>query len=179
MCYPGFISPLSQLYLAVISALSCGYLSSISALSQPYLSLISALSQPYLTVISRLSQPYLSFTSALSQPSLSLISTALKQGLAIANGIFAFERRSLPTCDSNPKFKYRATGPDLGVNTGSKEIEHASRRAGVSGAFGVPVAIPLRPDPPRPAPATAARARVPKRLKGIPHTACASRTGDQ
>ena len=154
MCYPGFISPLSQLYLAVISALSRRYLSLISALSQPYLSLISALSQPYLTVISRLSQPYLSFTSALSQPSLSLISTALKQGLAIANGIFAFERRSLPTCDSNPKFKYRATGPDLGVNTGSKEIEHQGERA-YPVRLGCPSPsrfAPTHPAPPRPPP---------------------------
>ena len=99
MRYPGFISPLSQLYLAVISALSHRYLS----LSQPYLSLISALSHGYLTVISALA--YLSFTSALSQSCLGLISTALKQGLAIAKGIFAFERRSLPTCDSKSNIR--------------------------------------------------------------------------
>ena len=103
VCYPGFISPLSQLYLAVISALSRRYLSLISALSQPYLSLISALSHGYLTVISALA--YLSFTSALSQSCLGLISTALKQGLAIAKGIFAFERRSLPTCDSKSNIR--------------------------------------------------------------------------
>ena len=53
----------------------------------------------------RLYQPYLSFTSALSQSCLGLISTALKQGLAIAKGIFAFERRSLPTCDSKSKIR--------------------------------------------------------------------------